>query len=662
MWAMADGDSIAVQDGLVSLNMTPLAGGLFSYGRTGKGAVDYDQPHYVYEGLYRNDPFARQIVDVPVEDALREGRSWETENEAAVQAVRDGEERLRLHAHLSRVMKAARLYGGAALILYEAGADLERMAEPWRPGTEIVALRVAGAPELTPDDATRLVEDPGDPNFEFPDMWVYSPARGSLRMRQQRIHHSRIAFFRPETLSLANRANFTWWWGDSVLRPMVEDIQDAKRTRKSIADLVEQAKADTLSIDGLNGKLMSPEGESAMLGYGRAIQTARQINGLAMIDKNDTIMRDAYQFGGLKDISEHSHALLAAAADIPITRLMGRSPAGQNATGESDLVNYDAALGKLHSELAVPGLAVFDRANWAAAGGGTPPKQVWNRPNMTPPGKRREQDKMLAETFNILTASGAMPPRVAEAVAEHTFGQASALIGVAEGYREWREQGGEFDDPTEPEPEPPAPPPVGGGPDDEPEDEEVPSARDERKRPQPRDAQGRFVRKTAPAAVPRLELADATAMRTLYASRPLLETDAVVAWARAQGFAEMLAEDQLHVTLAFSQAPVNWAALPRFAGHARVSGVGRTVKPLGDKGAVVLGLVSEQLTDEWERLRSIGADWKWADFQPHMTLTYRGAGLNLSGVEPFTGELLFGPMRFETIVEDWDGQAPHVAL
>ncbi|MEO0870450.1 MAG: DUF1073 domain-containing protein [Pseudomonadota bacterium] len=658
---MADG-SHNVTDGLVSLNMRTISGNPYAMlGASGQRGVNYDQPFYVYENLYRSDPFARQIIDAPVEDATREWRVWSAEDAGDVTAITDQEERLRLAYHTSRAMKAAGLYGGAALIMYDAGEDLSRMSQPWTPGTEISALRLAAAPELTPEDANRIVLDANDPNFEYPEMWVYSPARGSARLGQFRVHHTRIAFFRRDSMDFANRSNMCWWWGDSALRPMLDDITDAKRTRGSIADLVEQAKADTLAITNLAADLSTAEGESKAMRYGMAIKAGRQNNGLAMIDKNDELHRDAYQFGGLKDISEHSHALLAAAADIPITRLMGRSPAGQNATGESDLVNYDAALGKLQTELAAPGLAVIDAAMFAAAGRSEVLASTWNRPNLTPPGKRIEQDKVRAETFQTLTNAAAMPPRVAEAVAEQTFGQASALIGVAEAYEEWRSEGGQFDDPSDPDPEPPEPtdPASGGGSED---DDEGTRAQDHRSRPQPRDAKGRFVSRAPSIAPARLELEDMTAMRTLYASRKLLETDAVVAWARSQGFAEMLAEDELHVTLAFSMTPVNWAALPRFTGNARVSGVGRVVKPLGDKGAVVLGLVSEQLTDEWERLRAIGADWKWADFQPHMTLTYRGGAMDLSQVEPFTGELLFGPMNFEQIVDDWDGNAPHVSL
>ena len=46
------------------------------------------------------------------------------------------------------------------------------------------------------------------------------------------------------------------------------------------------------------------------------------------------------QFSGLSDVYDSMCLDLAGASRIPVTKLFGRSPAGMNATGESDLQNY----------------------------------------------------------------------------------------------------------------------------------------------------------------------------------------------------------------------------------------------------------------------------------------------------------------------------------
>ena len=52
---------------------------------------------------------------------------------------------------------------------------------------------------------------------------------------------------------------------------------------------------------------------------------------------------------GVKDILDNACAMLSAVSHIPQTRLFGRSPAGENATGESDLENYKEFVGGIQS-------------------------------------------------------------------------------------------------------------------------------------------------------------------------------------------------------------------------------------------------------------------------------------------------------------------------
>jgi hypothetical protein len=42
------------------------------------------------------------------------------------------------------------------------------------------------------------------------------------------------------------------------------------------------------------------------------------------------------------------------------------------------------------------------------------------------------------------------------------------------------------------------------------------------------------------------------------------------------------------------------------------------------------------------------------EYQPHVTITYEGSDLDLSKVEPYRGELVFGPEIFAEVVDDWE--------
>ena len=62
--------------------------------------------------------------------------------------------------------------------------------------------------------------------------------------------------------------------------------------------------------------------------------------GLQVLDREDSFETHAYAFTGVSDVYELFMLDVAGAAEIPATRLFGRSPAGMNSTGEGDLRNY----------------------------------------------------------------------------------------------------------------------------------------------------------------------------------------------------------------------------------------------------------------------------------------------------------------------------------
>lgn len=142
--------------------------------------------------------------------------------------------------------------------------------------------------------------------------------------------------------------------------------------------------------------------------------------------------------------------------------------------------------------------------------------------------------------------------------------------------------------------------------------------------------------------------------RTLYVSRPLLNGAEFIAWAKGQGFTSVIAPADLHVTVAFSRAEVDWSQLePDNETLAVNSTVDRSVGALGDKGAVVQHFASSALTARWQKFRDAGASWDFPGYQPHVSITYDGTSVDLSKVKPFMGQLIFGPETFAEVNTDW---------
>lgn len=143
---------------------------------------------------------------------------------------------------------------------------------------------------------------------------------------------------------------------------------------------------------------------------------------------------------------------------------------------------------------------------------------------------------------------------------------------------------------------------------------------------------------------------------TLYVRRPLKNAAELIAWAKRNGFATTLPADDMHVTIAFSKQPLEWFDVSEpHAGEVRVGEGGpRAIERLGPKGeAVVLRFQSSELRWRWQEILDAGATWDFSDYKPHITISWDAPDVDVDAIEPFQGELVFGPEIFEPVDDNW---------
>jgi hypothetical protein len=136
---------------------------------------------------------------------------------------------------------------------------------------------------------------------------------------------------------------------------------------------------------------------------------------------------------------------------------------------------------------------------------------------------------------------------------------------------------------------------------------------------------------------------------TLYVHRKLLNAADMRNWAAKQGFKSTLPPSDMHVTVCFSRDPVRRDG-PKVA-PVTITGGRRAMDKFGD--AIVLKFSSDSLGRRHQQFRDAGASWDHDDYQPHVTISYDGGGVNLRKIEPYRGPLRFGCEHFGPIKEDW---------
>lgn len=297
------------------------------------------QNYTMLNSLYRNHWIVRKIVDVIPEDMCK---NWiKLKTQVAPEQLSNLEKVLRRTQTKARILeglKWGRLYGGAAgIILIDGESNYMELPLDYRlimPGSYKGLLILDRWSGISPE--MELVSDITSPDFGLPKYYQMTLQDG----RMLRVHHSRVLRFTGNALPLWE----SWaeqQWGASVVESVFDELKKRDNTSFNIANLVFLAnlriyKTGMTDLLSLGDTQLQQDFYNAM----QTINWMMNNSGMTIIGKEDEFDSKQYTFTGLNDVYESFMLDIAGACEIPVTRLFGRSPAGFNATGESDLTNY----------------------------------------------------------------------------------------------------------------------------------------------------------------------------------------------------------------------------------------------------------------------------------------------------------------------------------
>lgn len=317
--------------------------------------------------IYRSNWLGRKIIDIPAMDAVRKGRDWQAEQDQ-IELIEAEENRLGFWHKLLDVKIKARLWGGAALFIGTGEADLITPLEPERIGKGgIKYLAVLSRRDVT----TGEIEQ--DVLSEFYGRPSYYEVTGNGEM--VRIHPSRLAVFIGASNADSMLAkSINQGWGDSVLEAVYTAMRNADATAANIASLVFEACVDVFRVPDFMASLSDTEYRARLMERFTLAATAKGINRALILDKEEEYEKKQTSFAQLPEIMQTFLQMVAGAADIPVTRLLGQSPAGMSATGESDMLNYYDRVGSIQTLEMTPALYRLDECLIRSALGSRPPE------------------------------------------------------------------------------------------------------------------------------------------------------------------------------------------------------------------------------------------------------------------------------------------------
>ena len=287
--------------------------------------------------LYRDNWVVQNVVGLMVDDMLREWYKLKGNIAPEMQDALDKLEReTRIRDRMNAGLRWGRLYGGAAgLLMIKGQEDLSKpldlgMVFPGSFQGLYILDRWMG---ITTTNG--LVFEAGEP---VPEYYSITDARGHTVAK---VHHSHVIRFTGRELPEIER-QAEMYWGESEVEALYKEVVAHDNVSANMAALTFQANINTMEVKGLE-QLFSIGSSQAQRRFWNVMQAQSVLRsnfGTQLVEEGTKLTNTQYTFTGLQEVYESMCLNLCGASHYPMTKLFGRSPAGMNATGESDLKNY----------------------------------------------------------------------------------------------------------------------------------------------------------------------------------------------------------------------------------------------------------------------------------------------------------------------------------
>lgn len=292
------------------------------------------------EWIHRGSWLGGVAIDLVADDMTRAGIDYVTEiSPEDTDLMGRRATSLSIWPTLNEAIKWGRLYGGSLCVALIDGQDprtplrLDTVGEGQFKGL-LTLDRWMVEPSL--ED---LVTEYG-PHLGLPRYYRVQPNAPALRGTA--IHHSRVMLRHEGNPIPYQQRLLENLWGTSVLERIYDRMIAFDSATTGAAQLVYKSYLRTLKVEGLRD-IVSAGGPSmnGLMSYVDVMRRFQGQEGITLLDMTDEFeVQQHGAFSGLSDALVQFGQQLSGALQIPLVRLFGQSPAGLNATGESDLRTY----------------------------------------------------------------------------------------------------------------------------------------------------------------------------------------------------------------------------------------------------------------------------------------------------------------------------------
>lgn len=277
---------------------------------------------------------------IPARDAVRKGYELTVNDGSKVpaevfDAIVKANKRYRLNRSLVEYVKMGRVFGIRVALFKIESDDPDYYVKPFNPDS-ITPGSYRGISQIdpywcVPELTSASASDPSALDFYEPTYWI---------INNHRYHKSHLVIMRgPEVADILKPSYL--YGGLSVPQLIYERVYASERTANEAPQLALTKRAMVLYTDAAKALANQAKFEERL----RTWAQLRDNYGVKIADKEaDLIDQKDTSLADLDAVIMTQYQIVAAAANIPATKLLGTTPKGFNATGEYEAESYHEEL------------------------------------------------------------------------------------------------------------------------------------------------------------------------------------------------------------------------------------------------------------------------------------------------------------------------------
>lgn len=348
---------------------------------------------------------------MPAKDATRNGYEITVNNgqevdPAILDEIRNQDSKYKINKNLIQFVQMGRIFGIRHAMFVVESDDPDYYRKPFNPDG-VTPGSYKGISQidpywLAPQLDSEAASNPASINFYEPTWWV---------VNGRPVHRTHIIIYRTEEVADILKPSYIYG-GIPIPQKIAARVYAAERTANEAPMLALTKRTDVIKADITQATAQYQGFQQRILEwvYNRDNYGVKILGLDEEMDQFDTSLSD------LDAVIMTQYQLVAAAANVPATKLLGTQPKGFNTTGEYEESNYHEELEGIQTHDLEPLLnrhhLLLMRSEIAPKFGIEPFEITvkWNELDALTHKEQSEINKYKAETGNLLIASGAISP------------------------------------------------------------------------------------------------------------------------------------------------------------------------------------------------------------------------------------------------------------